>query len=450
MLGDRLVFDRLSPRGSLALDTTRWFACLLVLAYHLSTACLATLTPNAGLTLRLAAAFGDCGPPAVIWFFVLSGVLVGGGVVAEVRHGRFRFRRYALNRATRLYLVLVPALLLGLALDSARVTLFGYSPVPGQETSANYGVVSLLGNLLCLQTVLVPTLGSNGPLWSLACEGWYYLLFPLLLTPLMRTRTRTLRLGGFGAGLLLLGLLLTGNPRLPRLFLTWCLGAALRCCPRLSPTVARRLQPFAWLLAALAMLAYPRLLATIGGLVNLLIACSFAAALLTTLSDDRPVGYGVASLSTRLAGFSFSLYLVHVPLLHMLIALASNGHSTALGLPRDGLAGPAAMLALASVIVPAAWLFSRITEARTETVRAWIKQRRLGARAASTASRLRRPRCSPDADTADRTDRLTSRAAHAMSAPSSLTTSGFGPLSCPLADGSRSTSSITAMSAASP
>ena len=36
-------------------------------------------------------------------------------------------------------------------------------------------------NAFFLQTIVGPTFGSNGPLWSLAYEWWYYVLFPLAL-----------------------------------------------------------------------------------------------------------------------------------------------------------------------------------------------------------------------------------------------------------------------------
>ena len=40
-----------------------------------------------------------------------------------------------------------------------------------------------LGNAAFLQRILVPELGTNGPLWSLANEFWYYLLFPAHSSP---------------------------------------------------------------------------------------------------------------------------------------------------------------------------------------------------------------------------------------------------------------------------
>jgi len=42
-------------------------------------------------------------------------------------------------------------------------------------------ILPLPANVFFLQTITVPVYGSNSPLWSLANEFWYYLLFPLLL-----------------------------------------------------------------------------------------------------------------------------------------------------------------------------------------------------------------------------------------------------------------------------
>lgn len=366
------------PRTSFALDTTRWAAAALVLLYHLSTACLA---PGVnGPMLRL---LEGAGPAAVIWFFVLSGYLIGGGIVLDMRRGRFRFARYALNRASRLYVVLLPALALGYGIDSARVALVGLSPVAGQEAPASYAALTIIGNLLCLQTIAVPTLGSNGPLWSLACEGFYYVLAPLLLAPLLRGRRPALRWSLLGLAATMLCGLWIGNPRVPRLFLTWLLGAALRSyAPRRHH--ARRLGPPAWIVAVALLLGYPLLLPRLGGTVNLLVAASFAAALLTTIGDERPVPAGAQRFSASLAGFSFSLYLVHVPIMHGLLALWTGSRMDALRLP--ALTGHAAMLALAAMVIPLAWLFSRLTEARTEAVRRWLgggrqQQRQVGQRA---------------------------------------------------------------------
>jgi len=52
-----------------------------------------------------------------------------------------------------------------------------------------------VGNLLYLQSILVMPFGSNGPLWSLAHEFWYYLAFPILVLMLTKAERLWLRIG---------------------------------------------------------------------------------------------------------------------------------------------------------------------------------------------------------------------------------------------------------------
>ncbi|NUA26017.1 hypothetical protein FCJ59_04220 [Cupriavidus basilensis] len=89
---------------------------------------------------------------------------------------------------TRLWIVLLPALLLGLFWDSAGIHLAWGPLYQGTEGNAaqqidishNLGVAGLVCNAAFLQTLACQTYGSNGPLWSLANEFWYYLWFPAL------------------------------------------------------------------------------------------------------------------------------------------------------------------------------------------------------------------------------------------------------------------------------
>src|ERR1035441_502485 len=57
---------------------------------------------------------------------------------------------------------------------------------------------AFFGNLFFLQSVVSPVFGSNGPLWSLSYEFWYYILFPVLMiaaTSWAGVRSRLLYLG---------------------------------------------------------------------------------------------------------------------------------------------------------------------------------------------------------------------------------------------------------------
>ena len=55
---------------------------------------------------------------------------------------------------------------------------WGSGPNAAHPYSATFW--TLLGNVFFLQTLTTPVWGSNGPLWSLAYEFWYYVCFPLL------------------------------------------------------------------------------------------------------------------------------------------------------------------------------------------------------------------------------------------------------------------------------
>lgn len=129
------------------------------------------------------------GHQAVIIFFVLSGYLIGGSVFRMFAQNRWSWKRYMTHRLVRLWLVLLPALVLGGALDLLGITL-GRAPAlyAGQVQNHMLSNVSqaltpgiFAGNLLFVQGIFVATLGSNGALWSLANEFWYYILFPLCI-----------------------------------------------------------------------------------------------------------------------------------------------------------------------------------------------------------------------------------------------------------------------------
>ena len=99
-------------------------------------------------------------------------------------------RSYAIARISRIYTVLVSALIAGLSLDAIGLYWFNLSRLYTESQqyqigSLGYVISSLMdaptffGNLLLLQGVFTGFLGSNGPLWSLSYEWWYYCIFAL-------------------------------------------------------------------------------------------------------------------------------------------------------------------------------------------------------------------------------------------------------------------------------
>jgi peptidoglycan/LPS O-acetylase OafA/YrhL len=140
------------------------------------------------------------GHQAVMIFFVLSGFFITRSILLDDRMKSFSWPVYLIKRLSRLWIVLIPCLVLTLLWDSLGASLDGkgfysgqlysiYNSGPSLETGGNHLALStFVGNLLFLQTIVVPIFGSNGPLWSLSNEFWYYLMFPLLYVSITRER----------------------------------------------------------------------------------------------------------------------------------------------------------------------------------------------------------------------------------------------------------------------
>lgn len=77
-------------------------------------------------------------------------------------------RVYVIDRLTRIYTPLIPVLVL-----TAGVVLF---------RGGHVSMGAFFGNLAGLQGVLVENFGGNAPLWSLAYEIWFYILWGGVLT----------------------------------------------------------------------------------------------------------------------------------------------------------------------------------------------------------------------------------------------------------------------------
>ena len=123
------------------------------------------------------------GHQAVMVFFVLSGYFVGGSVMAAKPEGFWR--RYLIQRLSRLWIVLLPSLALTFVWNMLDFHYGGAAYLSGRANPLATQPVCLdgltfLGNVFYLETLCVPCYGDNGALWSLAYEFWYYILFPLL------------------------------------------------------------------------------------------------------------------------------------------------------------------------------------------------------------------------------------------------------------------------------
>jgi peptidoglycan/LPS O-acetylase OafA/YrhL len=149
------------------------------------------------------------GHAAVVVFFVLSGYVIAS---ATLNRPGMTAKRFVIARLSRLYSVVVPALLLTAILLLVERVLFPESHYP-------FGPFRFIFTAFFLQSIwslrLSPTI--NDPFWSLSYEFWYYVLFGILVF------TRSWK---WKAALVVLCCLIVG-PNILLLLPIWALGVGI-------------------------------------------------------------------------------------------------------------------------------------------------------------------------------------------------------------------------------
>lgn len=364
-----------SARFSAQLDLLRWVAAFLVCITHVRSLVLQDFPADAnpGWALRAFYFLHGFGHEAVMIFFIMSGYLVGGEILRHWQRERFEWADYVWRRATRLYPVYLAALAVGGTLDHLGLRLFPEtglytqafdSPMIFYNVAARLGWTTLWGNVAFCQEILVPCFGSNVPLWSLTNEAWYYLLFPLAGGLLFLDHT--VRVRWVCLVLLAAALWFVRGPVL--LYSTiWMLGIVPYFLRR--PIFRRDLPLLAGVFACM-MAVRLRLFPALPVYGWHLVIGVVLVLLLNTMEHAAGPVSRWAGWHRALAGFSYSLYLLHWPLAIFLCGLAA--HSFGYGLRADlGFASGLFYLALLAVIYALSWVMAFFTERRTAVLRAW-------------------------------------------------------------------------------
>jgi peptidoglycan/LPS O-acetylase OafA/YrhL len=334
---------------------------------------------NRGLLLAFLYFVTGFGSEAVLVFFVLSGFLISSAIISRRATRAWSWRDYAIDRASRLYVVLIPGLLLGLLWDKLGSTNFAlagvYShPLPSFAAlvvQSQMGVGVFFGNLFFLQTIACPTFGSNAPLWSLANEFWYYVLFPVALAAGIAWKRRSMVSAVAFTIVAVFAAVFVGWHILAG-FVIWLAGTGLVIayarCPALSKS------RLVWFVVTSLILLSASLIAartwktnTVG--TNTAVGIAFALFLFGVLQlKSKDGGPTYPRIAHFLAGFSYSLYVLHFPFLLFLRAWLvppQRWQPDAIHVLGGFLIG--------MVTLGFAWLVSTFTENKTRVARQWMR-----------------------------------------------------------------------------
>jgi peptidoglycan/LPS O-acetylase OafA/YrhL len=371
-------------QASVWLDGIRGLAAVLVLGEHWRNALFVDYPQLVAHRLLWLVPYllTGAGRQMVVVFFVLSGYLVGGSVLKSVDARRWEWRRYLVHRLVRLWVVLLPGLLLCAFWDHAGLWLRYLSVfhlgAAGQRLAGDVRYAGLqlsprvfLGNLVFLQGIWVPVYGTDSPLWSLSYEFWYYLLFPLGWLVVRGRSCIWMRL--VYAALFLATAWFVGDTVLA-MFPIWLLGALLAKMPR--PKLGAAWRWAAMALSALAILFLAKYRGPGGMYGDYGVGLATFLGLWAALSAGERAEPGALQvrLARVLASFSYTLYVAHMPLLVLLTALAvGNGRWI------PGATTVSLSLAILTVVLGYAYALAWATEFHTDRTRrrveAWLVRR---------------------------------------------------------------------------
>ncbi|WP_010678054.1 acyltransferase family protein [Bacillus timonensis] len=301
------------------------------------------------------------GYQAVMVFFVLSGYFISSSILKSISENRWSWSDYLLKRITRLFIVLIPALLLTYIWAKIQLGLFGEDMSPLDLRVSDYLTWELLiGNLFFLQGIITEgPFGLNGPLWSLTYEFWYYILFPCIIL-IFHSRKKSTK---FFYLIISITISIFIGKEIMSYFLVWLLGAAI---PLIKGIKIDNKALQIVILVIVSILAVFSLNYKAGSnfLFDLGVGLSFSVLTYFIISflNESPSS-SKFNIPKYLAGFSYTLYLTHYPLANFILTwrVSPLWPFEDNSLVIKGL--------LAMIVFGYAWIIGLLTEKHTDKVR---------------------------------------------------------------------------------
>ncbi len=365
MTGSGPVAPVLSADRSDFLHALRWLSALVVVVGHVQMYhhIVSGRPADPG---SLWEYLGSHGHYAVMVFFVLSGFVVAYATeVKEARVPGYGLRLYLADRWSRIYSVLLPAIVFTIALDVFGDAFFSAYSDP-ELIPQDYYLFRVATNLFGLQGVWGwrIQMGSNPALWSIGYELAFYALWGIF-------HFRHTLWAGSPAILALLGLTWVAvfGWTIAWYFLLWLLGVMTWRIVASKGFVSGLSLPVPLMLVAMLagnhLINYAHTFASYELVNDSLFAILVAVFLCFNPRIPGFVGDGARRVNRWMADFSYSLYAYHLPIIFFLAAFLNSAE-----IPYRNYA--VECIALLVIPMVAARALYYITEARRSDLRAFL------------------------------------------------------------------------------
>lgn len=325
------------------------------------------------------AIFRGDGNRGVIVFFVLSGFVIKYVSATKEK----TLSEYLLSRLARLYSVILP--ILGVMTAIYVYFLIENDVILDQHKIYTFDILkSYISTLFFFNEIWFISWSPplNGPLWSLSYEFWFYALFAALVY-----------LDGRARAVAAIVIVLISGPKILLLIIPWFMGTygyMLISARSINPVIGLLIWVLSFFVIILAYAVgieasldeitrnmipegiYWRL----GNSQNFLNYLFFGFLWIMNLIGFASISYNITinpnieKIITELSNCTFSLYLLHLPLLYFIVEISGVRFEK-----------PAACVFLMVFILVVAYVFSFATERKKADVKVWLtmlKRRILG------------------------------------------------------------------------